>query len=91
MTSRAVSRRGKTVVTAVVLSLLALVASVAATQNATAAPAPAPHPSVVMVLLDTHQARPGQRVPGLRVRATRAYVGALPANVRVGLITFGAH
>ena len=91
MTSREVSRRGKTVVTVAVLSLLALVASVAAVQNATAAPAPAPHPPAVMVLLDTHLARPAQRVPGLRVAAARAYVGALPANVRVGLITFDAH
>jgi Flp pilus assembly protein TadB len=91
VTSREVSRRGKTVVTAAVLSLLALLASIAAAQNATGAPAPAPHPPVVMVLLDTHQARPGQRVPGLRVAATRTYVGALPANVRVGLITFDAH
>ena len=90
MTSRAVSRRGKTV-TVAILSLLALLATIAAAQNATAAPAPARHPPVVMVLLDTHLARPGQRVPGLRVAATRTYVGALPANVRVGLITFDAH
>ena len=88
MTSRAVSRRGKTVVTVAVLSLLALLATIAAAQNATAAPAPARHPPVLMVLLDTHQARPGQRIPGRRLVAARAYVGALPANVRVGLITF---
>ena len=91
MTSRAVPRRGKTVVTVALLWLLALVATIASAQNATAAPAPAWHPPVVMVLLDTHLARPGQRVPGLRVAATRTYVGALPANVRVGLITFDAH
>jgi len=88
VTSRAVSRRGKTVVTVAVLSLLALLATIAAAQNATAAPAPARHPPVLMVLLDTHQARPGQRIPGRRLVAARAYVGALPANVRVGLITF---
>jgi len=91
VTSRAVPRRGKTVVTVALLWLLALVATIASAQNATAAPAPAWHPPVVMVLLDTHLARPGQRVPGLRVAATRTYVGALPANVRVGLITFDAH
>ena len=90
MTSRAVSRRGKTVVTVAVLSLLALLATIAAAQNATAAPAPARHPPVVMVLLDTHQAHPGQRIPGRRLVGARAYVGALPANVRVGLITFNA-
>ena len=88
MTSRAVSRRGKTVVTVAVLSLLALLATIAAAQNATAAPAPARHPPVVMVLLDTHQAHPGQRIPGRRLVGARAYVGALPANARVGLITF---
>jgi len=90
VTSRAVSRRGKTVVTVAVLSLLALLATIAAAQNATAAPAPARHPPVVMVLLDTHQAHPGQRIPGRRLVGARAYVGALPANVRVGLITFNA-
>ena len=90
MTSRAVSRRGKAVVTVAVLSLLALLATIAAAQNATAAPAPARHPPVVMVLLDTHQAHPGQRIPGRRLVGARAYVGALPANVRVGLITFNA-
>ena len=90
MTSRAVSRRGKTVVTVAVLSLLALLATIAAAQNATAAPAPARHPPVLMVLLDTHQAHPGQRIPGRRLVGARAYVGALPANVRVGLITFNA-
>jgi len=90
VTSRAVSRRGKAVVTVAVLSLLALLATIAAAQNATAAPAPARHPPVVMVLLDTHQAHPGQRIPGRRLVGARAYVGALPANVRVGLITFNA-
>jgi len=88
VTSRAVSRRGKAVVTVAVLSLLALLATIAAAQNATAAPAPARHPPVVMVLLDTHQAHPGQRIPGRRLVGARAYVGALPANARVGLITF---
>jgi Flp pilus assembly protein TadB len=90
VTDRAALRRGKAVVTLAVLSLLTLLATITAAQNATAAPAPARHSPVVMVLLDVHQARPGQRVPGKRLVAARAYVRALPANVRVGLITFDA-
>ena len=101
MISRKASRLGKAAATLAVLSLLAIPASVAAapsasasrvaTQGALASQVPAHGPPVIMILLDTHQARPGQRVPGRRIVAALGYAGALPAKVRVGLITFDAH
>jgi Flp pilus assembly protein TadB len=91
VTGRAALRRGKAVAALAVLSLLTLLATITAAQNATAAPAPAQHSPVVMVLLDVHQAKPGQSIPARRIIAARAYVGTLPASVRVGLITFDAH
>ena len=101
MTSRNAFRLAKAAATVAVLSLLALPATMAAAQSAPtslmtaqralASQVPAHGSPVVMILLDTHQARPGQRVPGRRIVAARAYAGALPARVRVGLITFDSH
>ena len=91
MTGRGASRRGRAVAGLAALSLLALPATVAAAQRASAIQAPARNASVVMILLDTHQAHLGQRVPGRRIVAALSYAGALPGKVRVGLITFDAH
>jgi tight adherence protein B len=45
---------------------------------------------VVLVLLDSHQSWPGKGIPEKRKVAALRYVAALPAGVRVGLITFDA-
>ena len=90
MTGRAASRRGKAVVALALLLSLALPATVAAAQSAPSAQAPAQSPPVVLVLLDSHQSHPGQGIPVKRKVATLRYVSALPADVRVGLITFAA-
>ena len=95
MTGRPAPGRGRAVVVLAALCLLALAATAAATQRASAAQtsvqASAPNAPVVMILLDTHQAFPGQRIPGKRIEAALGYASALPASVRVGLITFDSH
>ena len=88
MTGRAASRLRRAVTTLAVLSLLALPATAAAAPSAQASQAPAP---VVMILLDSHQSWPGKGIPEKREVAALRYVSALPADVRIGLITFDAH
>ncbi|HXP20683.1 MAG TPA: type II secretion system F family protein [Streptosporangiaceae bacterium] len=53
-----------------------------------AARAAASPPRVVMILLDTNNSPPATRLPAER-RAALDYARALPADVEVGLITFG--
>lgn len=92
MTGRQAHRRGRAAAAAVaVLSLLALPAAAAAAPGAPRSQAPARSAPVVMVLLDSHQSWPGKGIPEKRKVAALHYVAALPANVRVGLITFDAH
>jgi tight adherence protein B len=90
MTSRAAARWGKAVVMLAALSLLALPATVAAAQSAPTSQVPARNSPVVMVLVDSHQAWSVRGIPEKRIVATLHYVAALPAYVRVGLITFDA-
>jgi len=89
VTSRKALRRGRAVTALAVLSLLALPATAASAQPP--AQAPASGSPVVMVLLDSHQSWPGKGIPEKRKMAALRYVSALPADVRVGLITFDAN
>jgi Flp pilus assembly protein TadB len=88
MIRRKASRLGGAMAALAACSLLALPASVAAAQRAQASQAPAGHAPVVLVLLDSHQSWAGKGIPEKRKVATLRYVSALPADVRVGLITF---
>jgi Flp pilus assembly protein TadB len=89
VTGRTALRRGKAVIALVVFSLLALPATAASARPS--APAPASGPRVVMVLLDSHQSWPGKGIPEKRKVAALRYVSALPADVRIGLVTFDAN
>jgi len=91
VTARQAFRRGKAAAALAVLSLLALPAAGAAAQSAPMSQAPARSSPVVMVLLDSHQSWAGKGIPEKRKIATLRYVSALPADVRVGLITFDAN
>ena len=91
MTGREAFRRGQAAATLAVLSLLALPAAAAVAQSAPTSQSPARGSPVVMVLLDSHQSWPGKGIPEKRKVATLRYVSALPADVRVGLITFDAN
>jgi tight adherence protein B len=91
VTGREAFRRGKATAAVAVLSLLALPATAATAQSAPTAPGSPRNSPVVLVLLDNHQAHPGQGIPEKRKVATLRYVSALPADVRVGLITFAAN
>ena len=88
MIGRAASRRCGAVVTLAVMALLALPATVAAAQPVPASQAPGRGSPVVMIVLDSHQSWAGKGVPEKRKVAALQYVSALPADVRVGLITF---
>ena len=88
MIRRKAARPGAAVVALAACSLLALPASMAAAQRAPASHAPAGHAPVVLLLLDSHQSWPGKGIPQKRKVAALHYVSALPADVRIGLITF---
>ena len=87
MTGRAFSHLGKAMAVLAAWCLLALPASAAVAQRQ----APAGNAPVVMVLLDSHQSWPGKGIPEKRKVAALRYVSALPADVRVGLITFAVN
>lgn len=91
MIRRKASRLGGAVAALAVCSLLAMPASVAAARSAAVAQAPAQGSPVVLILLDGHQSWPGKGIPVKRKVAALRYVSALPANVRVGLITFAVN
>jgi Flp pilus assembly protein TadB len=85
---RTASRLGGTVAAMAATFLLALPASTAAAQLVRASQVSAGHAPVVLLLLDSHQSWPGKGIPEKRKVAALHYVSALPADVRVGLITF---
>jgi Flp pilus assembly protein TadB len=89
--SRKASRLVGAVAALAVCSLLAMPASMAAAQRVLAAQAPAQGSPVVLVLLDSHQSWPGKGIPEKRKVAALHYVSALPADVRIGLITFAVN
>jgi Flp pilus assembly protein TadB len=97
MTGRLATRRARAVATLAALPLLALPAALAlpataaAGQSAPVSQVPARDSPIVMVLLDSHQPWAGKGVPQKRRVAALRYVSLLPADVRVGLITFAVN
>ena len=84
---RVLRRVGKGALMVAVLALLVLPVAVAnAASTRTASPAPASK-GTVMILLDTNLWMASERIPAERA-AARAYLAALPAGVRAGLIIF---
>ena len=84
---RALRRAGMAALMVAALAPLLLpVAAANAASTRTASPAPASK-GTVMILLDTNLWLAGRRIPAERA-AARAYLAALPAGVRAGLIIF---